>query len=168
VCDEKLLTWDELVDYIIAKQKIFFLELKSNSPLLLQAVLDKIAKHNLWPRAYLIGFAGNIKSALAAQAQYPQLRVCQLLRFPLLSFIKMPAPSWGVFIGWLDDEPGSRPFFRFLFSPARLARLVARYKARDFRVMAGVINQPEDLEYFRQAGIQDVFTDNLAHAILKP
>ncbi|OGY92428.1 MAG: hypothetical protein A3H70_00440 [Candidatus Komeilibacteria bacterium RIFCSPLOWO2_02_FULL_48_11] len=158
---ERLLTLDELFEYIAGAAKPFFLELKSNSLFLVQSVIDKINAYNLWERAHVIGFRERIKTSLPLQANFPCLRICQILSFPLLSGIKMPPKSYAVFLGWLEALQGSELVFRTLISQNILARLLKKYQARGFQVMAGVINDPAKLERFIRAGITDVFTDNV-------
>lgn len=155
-----LLGLDELFAYILKTDKPFFLEVKNNSSILVQAIIAKIQKHNLWLRVQIIGFRKNIKAALAAQNQYSILRVSQILTFPVFSFIKMPAKSHGVYFGWLDAIWGSRLLFKLLISPERLRKLKSRFETKGFKVMVGVINQTKDLPLFLEAGITDIFTDN--------
>lgn len=163
--EKNLLGLDELFAYINNCDKLFFLEVKNNSRVLTQAIIDKIKEYNLWPRAQIIGFCWHIKAALALQNQYPLLRVSQILTFPLLAFIKMPPQSYGVYFGWLDAIAGSRALFKLLVAPVRLKKLKARFAARGFKVMAGVINQTADLPLFMAAGVNDIVTDNVSGAV---
>ena len=165
----KPLTLDELFDYIKSKKKPFFLEVKSSSPILVQKIIKKIEKENLWELVHIIGFSVFIKTALKFQNQYPKLRVLPFVNFPLLSFIKPPQKSYGVFLGWIDDWRGSQVFFRKLISEQKLLRLKKLYEKNGFKVMAGVINNSEGLKYFKNSGITDIVTDEikLASKILK-
>lgn len=157
-----LLGVNELFDYIINTDKRFFLEVKNNSAVLSEIIIDKIREHNLWPRVQIIGFWKNIRATLGLQAKYPLLKVSQILAFPTLSFLRMPSPSYGVYFGWLDAIPGSRALFKLLISDARLKKLKTRFEANGFKVMVGVVNQIKDLAFFTRAGIDDIFTDNVA------
>ena len=132
---------------------------------MIERVVSKIAPAELWDRAHVIGFANNIGAALAAQAQYPKLRVAQLLRFPFWAYSRCPAKSYAVFIGWLDDVPGSEAMFRTCISPARLKKLKQYFEGLGFRVYAGVINRTDGLKYFHNAGINDIFTDEVEVAV---
>lgn len=155
------LTLDQLFDYIAKTDKQFFLEVKNNSRVLAEAIIDKIKIHNLWGQIQIIGFWQNIRAALVLQGQYPLLRVSQILMFPWLAYLKMPPRSYGVYFGWLDHVPGSRWLFKLLINAERLKKLKTRFETAGFKVMVGVINQTSDLDLFVQAGIDDIFTDNV-------
>ena len=158
---ERLLTLDELFEYIGQNAGIFFIELKSDALLLIQSVVEKIKKGDLWGRVYVIGFRSRIKTALALQKDYPALRVAQILMFPFLSLFKLPPKSYAVFFGWLKSVRGSELVFRALLFGNLLARLRARFAKHGFEVMAGVINDPADWESFINVGITEIFTDNV-------
>src|SRR3989338_7778749 len=145
----KLLTLDELFDYIKSKNESFFLEVKSSSPILIQKIIEKTEKENLWEIVHIIGFSFFIKTALKFQNQYPKLRILPFVNFPLYSFIRPPAKSYGVFLGWIDEWPFSQSVFRTLLSPERLKNLVQLYRKNGFKVMAGVINSEKGLQYFK-------------------
>lgn len=165
----KLLALDELFDYIKSKNKPFFLEVKSSSSILVEKIIEKIEKENLWELVHIIGFAFLIKTALKFQNKYPNLRVIPFVNFPPLSFVRPPQKSYGVFLGWIDDWPFSQSVFRTLLSPERLKKLVQLYRKNGFKVMAGVINNKKGLKYFKNSGITDIVTDeiSLASKILK-
>lgn len=162
---KQLLTIDELFDYISQKRTPFFLEAKSSSPLLVESIAQKIAEKNLWSQVHIIGFSIFIGTALTLQTKYPKLRVLQLINFPLYSYIKIPAKSYGVFVGWLDAIPGNKWVFKKLISPNRLLKLKEYYQKKGFKVMAGVINNLDGFKYFKDAGIVDIVTDNVIEAI---
>ncbi len=157
----KLLTSDELFDYIKSKKKPFFLEVKSSSPILVQKIIEKIEKDNLWELVHIIGFSFFIKTALKFQDKYPKLRVIPFVNFPLYSFIKLPEKSYGVFFGWIDQWRGSQFLFRKLIPQQRLKELVKLYQKNGFKVMAGVINNAEGINYFKNAGVSDIVTDEV-------
>lgn len=159
--NERLLTLDELFEYIEQSAKSFFIELKSDSLILAQSVIKKIQENNLWSRVCVIGFCSRIKTALSLQANYPDLRVAQILIFPFLSFFKLPPKSFAVFFGWLRSVRGSELVFRILIHGNFLARLRARFEKHGFKVMVGVINDPPDWEWFIKVGLVDIFTDNV-------
>ena len=163
------LSLSDLFDYIKYKKKPFFLELKSSSPKLVKQVSEKIKKENLWDLVHLIGFSIYIKTALSFQAKYPKLRVIPFLNLPILSFIRPPKKSYGVFLGWIDEWKGSQQIFKTLISQNRLKKLKKFYNDRGFRVMAGVINNEKGIKYFKNAGITDIVTDKikLASKILR-
>jgi len=110
----KLLTLDELFDYIKSKKKSFFLEVKSSSSILVEKIIKKIEKENLWELVHIIGFSVMIKTALKMQNKYPKLRAMPFVNIPLLSFIRPPKKSYGVFLGWIEEWPFSQPVFRTL------------------------------------------------------
>lgn len=163
---ENLLTIEELFDYINARNVPFYLELKNSSKVLLEKVASKIKEGNLWERVHVIGFSFFISSAIKAQTKYPKLKVIQILCIPLTSYIKKPSASYGVAFGWFDQWFGSEWLFKKLISVERLARLKKLYEEIGFsKVMAGVINRKESFEYFKQAGIRDIVTDNVVEAV---
>ncbi|MBI2028674.1 MAG: hypothetical protein HYT07_03650 [Candidatus Levybacteria bacterium] len=162
---EELLTLDELFEYIPQKQAEFFLEVKSSSPLLIDAIIKKTREKKLWSQIHVVGFSFILKNSLSAQSYYPKLRVDQFLRFPRYSFIKRPPKSYGIFLGWLDSIPGSQTFFRALVARGRLLKLKARFEKNGFNVMAGVINNDAGLRLFNQAGIKDIVTDRISETI---
>jgi len=166
---KELLTLPELFLYIKKKKVPFFIEVKSSSPILVQKIIDKIERENLWDLVHVIGFSTVIKSALRAQNKYPKLRVMPFVNFPLFSFVKPPQKSYGVFLGWIDEWRGSQFLFRKLIPQQRLEKLVKLYKKNGFKVMAGVINNEKGLRYFKNAGITDIVTDEieLSSKILK-
>jgi len=165
----KLLTLDALFDYIKSKKKPFFLEVKSSSPILVEKIIKKIEKENLWDMVHIIGFSTVIKSGLTAQKKYPKLRVMPFVNFPPLSFIKIPQKSYGLFLGWIDSWRGSQFLFQKLIPQTRLNNIVKLYQKNGFKVMGGVINNAEGIKYFKNAGITDIVTDEieLASKILK-
>ncbi len=165
----KLLTLDELFDYIKSKKKPFFLEVKSSSPLLVQKIIEKIEKENLWGLVYIIGFSVFIKTALKFQDKYPKLRIIQFVNFPLYSFVRLPKKSYGIFLGWMDDWRGSQFLFQKLIPQDILGKLAKLYQRKGFKVMAGVINNEKGLKYFKNSEITDIVTDeiSLASKILK-
>ena len=165
----KLLTLDELFDYIKSKNESFFLEVKSSSPILIQKIIEKTEKENLWEIVHIIGFSFFIKTALKFQDKYPKLRVIPFVNFPPYSFVKPPKKSYGVFLGWIDSWRGSQFLFQKLIPQGRLNKLAKLYQNNGFKVMAGVINNSEGLKYFKNSGITDIVTDEikLASKILK-
>ncbi|MEK7125645.1 MAG: glycerophosphodiester phosphodiesterase [Patescibacteria group bacterium] len=164
--EKNLLGLDELFAYIIKTDKQWFLEVKDNSRELAQAIINKIAGQGLWERVQIIGFWKNIRATLALQEKYPLLRVSQIyVLLPVLPFFKLPAKSYGVYFGWLDAIPGSRALFKLLITPARLRKLKARFESNGFKVMVGVVNQTKDLPFFTEAGIKDIFTDNVPEVV---
>lgn len=166
---QNLLTLENLFTYIKKKNKPFFLEVKSSSPILVEKIIEKIEKDNLWEIVHIIGFSVFIKSALKFQNQYPKLRVMPFVNFPLYSFIKLPQKSYGVFLGWIDEWPFGQLVFRTLLSAERLKNLVQLYRKNGFKVMGGVINNKKGLNYFKNSGITDIVTDEikLASEIIK-
>ena len=166
---KELLTLPELFLYIKKKKVPFFIEVKSSSPILVQKIIDKIERENLWDLVHVIGFSTVIKSALRAQNKYPKLRVMPFVNFPLFSFVKPPQKSYGVFLGWIDEWRGSQFLFRKLIPQQRLEKLVKLYKKNGFKVMAGGIKNEKSLRYFKNAGITDIVTDEieLSSKILK-
>jgi len=162
---QNLLTLDNLFNYIKKKKMPFFVEVKSSSPILVQKIIEKIGKDNLWELVHIIGFSFFIKTALKFQNQYPKLRVVPFVNFPLYSFIKPPARSYGVFLGWIDEWRGSQFLFQKLIPQTRLNKLVKLYQNNGFKVMAGVINNKKGLKYFKNAGITDIVTDEISLAV---
>lgn len=160
-----ILTIDNLFDYIGQKRVPFFLETKNKSPILVENIVKKISEKNLWEKVHIIGFSHLIKNALYAQAKYEKLRVLPIINLPLYSYIKIPSKSYGVFIGWIDKWYGSEWLFRKLMSVGRLIKLKEFYEKNGFKVMAGVINSASAFNYFEQAGIVDVVTDNIHDAV---
>ena len=162
---QKLLTIENLFEYINYKNIPFYLELKNSSRLLVEKVIEKIQAYNLWERVYVMGFSFFINKAIETQSKYPKLKVIQILTVPLFSYIKRPRPSYGIAFGWFNEWFGNEWLFRKLISAKRLAKLKKLYKRNGFKkIMAGVINRKEGFEYFEQAGITDIVTDNVAGA----
>lgn len=163
--EEKPLTIDYLFDYINQRRVPFFLEIKNKSPILVEEIAKRIKDRKLWSLVHIIGFSLFIKNALLAQTQHEKLRVVPIVNFPLYSYIKKPKKSYGVFIGWIDEWYGSGLLFRKLISTNRLIKLKNFYEKRGFKVMAGVINNKKGFQYFQEAGIYDIVTDNIKEAI---
>lgn len=163
---EGLISLDELFEYIKQKDAPFFLELKSASPELLGPVIKHIDQINAWERAHLIGFAGSISTAVASQKDFPRLLVDQILKLPSWSYLKKPAKSHAVYIGWLDGVLGSERLFKSLISQERLRRLKERFESQGFKVYAGVLNREDGIRHFQNAGISDIFTDEVERAVL--
>jgi len=163
--DERILTLDELFGYIIQTQKYFFIELKSNASELSRQVVNQIEKNNLWKKVHLIGFFNNIGSALAFQGKHPELKVCQLIMLPILSRFFKPKKSYAVFVGWLDGVKYSEQLFKAMIPEKRLEELKKYYEKLGFKVYGGVINHEHGLEFFRNAGIHDIFTDEVGRAV---
>lgn len=162
----ELLSLDELFIYITNRKHIqFFLEVKSASTLLAQQVMQKIVEQDLWQRVHIIGFSFFIGTAVRLQSKYSKLKILQLINIPLFSYVRKPLKSYGVMIGWFDEFFGSQRLFRKLISVKRLTKLTEFYKKNGFKVMAGVINSKSAFEYFKQAGIVDIVTDNVLSAV---
>lgn len=162
--NDRLLTIDELFDYIEARNAPFFLDIKKGSSLLIKILVHKIKERNLWPKVHIIGFSFLIRSALKAQLEYPKLRVMRFINVPLYSPIKKPVRSYGVFLGWLDSIGGSRRFFRLLNSSKHLVNVKRYYEKHNMKVMAGVINDTDGFRLFKKVGVSAVVTDNLKEA----
>ncbi len=160
-----ILSGEALFEYIHKERIPAYLELKSDSVELLNKVVSEIEKRNLWESVHLIGFFNNIGTALRAQSRYPKLKVCQLLMAPLLSYVRPPRKSYAVFIGWLDAIPWSERIFKLLVSQNRLTKLAQFYKRLGFRVYGGVVNREDGMRYFLNAGIRDIFTDEVEVAV---
>ncbi len=161
-----LLTINDLFNYINQKRVPFFLEVKNRSPILVEEIAKRIKDRKLWSQVHIMGFSIFIKNALRAQAKYEKLRVLPIINFPLYSYIKKPKKSYGVFVGWIDEWYGSGLLFRKLISTNRLKKLKSFYEKKGFKVMAGVINNNKGFNYFRQAGIVDIVTDNIKEAVM--
>ncbi len=161
---EELLTLDELFDYIRQKDAEFFLEVKTSSHHLIDAIAKKTKEKKLWSKVHIVGFTFILKNALRAQSYYPKLKVDQFLRFPRYSYIRKPNKSHGVFLGWLDAIPGSQTFFRTV-SGRKLNNLKEFFENNGFKVMGGVINNDKGFKLFSSAGIEDIVTDKIAEAV---
>lgn len=158
----EVLLLDELFSYITKYEHIqFFLEVKSSSQILVESIIKRIADKDLWPRVHIIGFSFFIGTALRLQSKYPKLKVCQLVNIPLYSYIRKPAKSYGVFLGWFDEFFASERLFRKLISVGRLTKLREFYERNGFKVMGAVINRETGFRYFQEAGIADIVTDNV-------
>ncbi|MBI2031728.1 MAG: glycerophosphodiester phosphodiesterase [Candidatus Levybacteria bacterium] len=167
--EKNLLTLREFLTFAKKTKASFFIELKNSSPILAEKITEEIQKENLWDKVHLIGFSIMIKSALKLQNKYPKLRVIPFVNVPILSFIKIPSRSYGLFLGWIEQWRGSRFLFQNLIRPGILKKLRRRYEENGFKVIAGVINDKKGLQYFKNAGITDIVTDELklASRILK-
>lgn len=162
----ELLFLDELFVYIANHKHIqFFLEVKNSSKILTESIIKKIEEQDLWSRVYIIGFSFFIGNAVRMQSKYPKLKVWQLINIPLFSYIRNPSKSYGVMFGWFDSWRGSEWLFRRLISVRRLEKLREWYEKNGFKVVAGVINKKSGFKYFRQAGIEDIITDNVIGAV---
>lgn len=163
----ELLELDTLFEYIKQKDAEFFLELKNSSPLLVESIAQKINESNLWEQVHIMGFSFTVKNALRAQSQHPKLQVGQFLHLPAYPYIRIrkPKKSFCVFLGWLDEIPGSQRFFRTLLPPSRLVKLKKFLEKNGFNVKGGVINNDSGLELFKQAGITDIVTDRIPETV---
>ena len=162
---ERLLTLEEVFEYINEKSVPLFLELKQGSQALLELVVEIIRKYNLWETVHVIGIKDRIKTALNSQSRYPKLKVCQILMFPPLSFIKKPKKSYAVFLGWLKGIRYSEQAFKSMVPKIMLKHLKKLYESNGFVVMGGVLNCKKDIKYFHEAGISDIFTDEVEIAM---
>src|SRR3989344_538998 len=162
---EKLVTSNELFDYINQKKIPFFLEVKTKSAILVEEIATEIKDRNLWDYVHIMGFSIFIKNALAAQEKYPKLKVLPIVTNPFYSYVRRPKKSYGLFLGWIDQWHGSQWLFRKSLSKKRLIRLKNFYEKRGLKVMAGVINNDSGFEYFKQAGVEDIVTDNINGAV---
>ncbi|MEK7188879.1 MAG: glycerophosphodiester phosphodiesterase [Patescibacteria group bacterium] len=156
---------DELFEYIAQKDASFFLELKDASPELLGSAAKRISSLDAWERVHVIGFANNLKTALASQKHFPRLKVDQILKLPSWAYVKRAAQSHAVYIGWLDEVRYSERLFKSLVSPERLKNLKARFEEQGFKVYGGVANREDGIRYFQEAGISDIFTDEVVTAV---
>jgi len=161
----KILSIDELFEYIKQKRVPFFLEVKNRSPVLVEEIAKRIKDRKMWSLVHIMGFSLFIKNALRAQAKHEKLRVLPIINFPLYSYIRKPKKSYGVFVGWIDEWYGSGLLFRKLISTKRLTKLKDFYEDKGFKVMAGVINNKKGFQYFQEAGIYDIVTDNIKEAV---
>lgn len=161
----ELLTLNDLFEYIKQENAVFFLELKTSSPDLVESITKKIKDKNLWEQVNVTGFSFFLKNALRAQARHPKLQVGQFLHFPQYSYVKKPKKSHSVFLGWLDGIPGSQALFRTLVSPGRLVKLKEFLEKQGFNVKAGVINNDSGLDLFAKAGIKDIVTDRISETV---
>jgi len=162
--DNKLLTLNELFEYIKQKKLPFFLEVKNTSHVLVEELAKKINSENLWEYVHIVGFSLFIRNALRLQSKYPKLQVMQFVNNPLYSFIRLPKKSYGVFLGWIDQWRGSQLLIQKLVSQKRLIKLKELYEKNNFKVMAGVINNEKGLNYFKNARITNIVTDEIALA----
>lgn len=160
-----LLLLDDLFDYAKQSQSEFFLEVKTSSSTLIESITKKIKEKNLWDQINIMGWSFLVKNALRAQSENPKLQVGQFLHLPTYSYIRKPKKSYCVFLGWLDGLPGSQTLFRSLVSPDRLVKLKKFLEDQGFNVKAGVINNNEGLDLFRQAGINDIVTDRVSETV---
>jgi glycerophosphoryl diester phosphodiesterase len=157
---------DDLFSYIKEKNAYFFLEIKDPSPVLMAAIIKHIKRLNAWEKVHCIGFSKNIKTALSSQRYFPQLLVAQILMLPLWSYIKKPRKSNAVYIGWLDDVYLSEPVFKSMVSAEQLKKLKRYFEHLGFRVLGGVLNREDGIKLFQNAGINDIFTDEVETALL--
>lgn len=160
-----LLTIDDLFDYINQKRVPFFFEVKTRSPILIETITKHTQDRKLWSYIHIMGFSLYIKNALHAQEKHSKLRVLPIVTNPFYSYIRKPKKSYGVFLGWIDQWHGSQWLFRKSLSKNRLMRLKKFYEKRGHKVMAGVINNGEGFEYFKNAGVNDIVTDNINGAV---
>ncbi len=167
---EHLIGIDELFSYIKQSTVPFFLEIKTPSLELFNQIIKKISQNNLWDQVSLIGFSGCIKIALKAQEYYPKLMVDQIVMVPFLHFVKKPKPSRGIFFGWLDSIKYSEALFKTFISQNTILHLKQKYELLGYKVSCGVLNREDGIRYFQNAGIYDIFTDEVetAASILKP
>ena len=159
--DKNVLTLSQLLDYAKKKNKLFFMELKSSSPVLVDKIAQEISDRNLWTEVCVIGFSVMVKTAFKMQNKYPKLRVIPFLNIPVLSMIRLPKKSYGIFMGWIDEWRWSQKVFQTFISEGRLKKLRDLYERNGFKVFAGVINNEKGLRYFKNAGITDIVTDEI-------
>lgn len=162
----QLILLDELFEYIKQKNVVFFLELKSSSPVLLAKVIKKINDLDVWDKVHIIGFSENTTSALASQKYFPRLLVDQILRFPMWSYIQKPQTSNALYLGWLDDYMNSERIFKNTITQERLVKFKDYFESKGFKIFGGVLNNKEGIDYFHKAGINDIFTDEVEKAVL--
>ena len=141
------------------------MEVKTKSAILVEEIATEIKDRNLWDYVHIMGFSIFIKNALAAQEKYPKLKVLPIVTNPFYSYVRRPKKSYGLFLGWIDQWHGSQWLFRKSLSKKRLIRLKNFYEKRGLKVMAGVINNDSGFEYFKQAGVEDIVTDNINGAV---
>ncbi len=163
--NKKFLTLDGLFKYISSNKKSFFLELKTSDPALVEILSQKIKSIGAQDRVHLIGFSLNIKSALLAQKFDTNLKVAQILMFPFISYIKEITKSHSIYIGWLDGVRWSEKVFRALIPEKRLKSLKNHFERKNFNIYGGVLNREEGIKYFLNAGIYDIFTDEVEVAV---
>ncbi|MSQ41169.1 MAG: hypothetical protein EXR55_05885 [Dehalococcoidia bacterium] len=161
---EILPTLEELFCFIREQNVPAFIEVKNSSSILAEAIIQRIALDDLWTQVHIIGFSVFVRRALGLQKNYPQLRVIPLMNLPMFSYVRLPARSYGVFVGWIDGMVGTERLFRLTIAPSRLVSLREYYEEHGFQVFAGVINRPADLKLFRDAGFSHVVTDDIPTA----
>jgi len=161
---ERIPILEELFEYIERRSTPFFLELKQPNPIIAETLARFIAERGMWNQVHLIGYNQNIKHALMLQPKFPQLKIAQLFEFPPISRFKKPTKSWGGFTGWLEGRPWTEPVFNLLYPVPRLRKLRERYERMGFHFMGGVPNHEHGVRHFLDAGINDIFTDEVPMA----
>lgn len=161
----EVLGLDGLFDFISQVPAPFFLEVKDRSPRMAGAVIEHIRRADLWSRVHVVGFPVLINAALRARAEHPRLQVWRILLVPALATTRLSLDGSGVLLGWQDSVPLTETLFRATLSAERLASLHHRLQRRGLGVVAGVINRADGFDHFRQAGIEDVVTDDVPQAV---
>lgn len=182
------MTWDEIrcsapdvidLDFFLYFLEIFemycCLEVKQYSPKLVREAVKGITEHHLEDKVYLTAFQRqmnyppfNIESdgrlLLMAKEINPDIKTHVIVTWPfnLLKIADKYQPDM-ISFGWLQEPPImgliSRSVFKTLSLSVRLSKQIEEIKLRKKKVLAGIFNNPQEILYFSEMGVDGIMTD---------
>ncbi len=171
-------SFDDLITFLIGFRHLkCILDLKTDSPELVEAVVKKLQTYELRERVFLtasrtklklMGFYNNAKTLSYAKKIDPQIKTHLIDLFPYnLARTGKKFDVDMISFGWFKDSIPSRVVFAFLMDNGfrNVKKEVERAKRAGIYVLGGIPDTQEDINYFLEAGVDGVITNEPATAI---
>lgn len=167
-----IISLDEFLIFLETYTGVFVcLELKQNSPVLIEKVVGKITAKNLENRIYLTSFQKDIPwfgintngdMLLLAKKLNGRIKTHVIATHPFnLKSIVNQFEADAISFGWLPDSKLSRYFFKYILAPTiHLKDDIKSVREKGVKVWAGILNTGEDMEYFSRFGVDAIMTDD--------
>lgn len=170
-----VITLQDLLEFMITKPRMkCCLDIKQNSKALVKKAVETITWHGLEDEIYLTAFQKRIpvlglesgRELLEyAKEIYPEIQTHIIATWPnnLPWLIKTYRPNI-VSLGWLPQPFTvnliSKAVYQFMTLTIDLRSQVKEIRDLGVKVLGGIVNDPEDMTYFEDLGIDGIMTDS--------
>lgn len=165
------ISWTGFLKFLEVNPKISIaLDIKVNSPRLIDWVVERIILESLQNRIYLttfqkqshiFGFEAGGDLLIHAKKMSSEIKTHLIVTFPFnLPTIADKFRPDAISFGYLPNRPVSRWLFEFIDDMVDLKQQIQILKNSNIEVWGGIINTAEDMKRFADLGVDGIMTDD--------
>ncbi len=173
----KIPTLDEFLDLFgLYPDKKCCLHIQQDSKALISMAIDRIAHYKLQSRVYITAFQArvplppfrmetNCETLLYAKQTCPEIKTHMMAVWPFnLPRLADKYQPDAISFGWLQEPAivrmASKSLFKTIATISDIKRQVETVKDMGIKVWGGICNEPEEMLYFIDLGVDGIVTDD--------